>query len=70
MTGAGWTMMVLSVGFVLGLAAFCFYRVLTTPRTEEEMRGAMDIEPWRKASTSAYAVIPGPCPTLTSFSDA
>ncbi len=45
MTQAGWTMMVLSVGFVLGLAAFCFYRVLTTPRSEEQMHGPMDIEP-------------------------
>jgi len=45
MTGAGWTMMVLSVGFVLGLAAFCFYRVLITPRTEEHVQGPMDVEP-------------------------
>jgi hypothetical protein len=31
MTIGGWIFMILSVSFVVGLAAFCFYRVLTTP---------------------------------------
>ncbi len=30
MTTAGWLMMIVSVGFVVGLVTFCFYRVLTT----------------------------------------
>lgn len=45
MNAAGLGMMVVSVGFVLGLAGYCFYRVLTTPETEERMHGPMDIEP-------------------------
>ena len=28
---AGWVVMIISLGFVLGLVAFCFWRVLTTP---------------------------------------
>ncbi len=31
MTIGGWIFMILSVGFVVALAAFCFYRVLTAP---------------------------------------
>ena len=31
MISAGWVMMILSLTFVLGLTAFCFWRVLTTP---------------------------------------
>ena len=31
MTTAGWIVMVLSLGFVLSLVGFCFYRVLTAP---------------------------------------
>lgn len=34
MTAAGWIMMTLSVGSVLGLTAFCLYRVLTLPPAE------------------------------------
>ncbi len=29
MTAGGWIFMLTSVGFVLGLVGFCFYRVLT-----------------------------------------
>lgn len=32
MTPAGWVLMIGSVGFVLVLTAYCFYRVLTAPR--------------------------------------
>ena len=31
MTLAGWILMIGSNGFVLGLTAFCFYRVLSKP---------------------------------------
>ena len=31
MTVAGWIIMLSSIGFVVGLLAFCFYRVLSTP---------------------------------------
>jgi hypothetical protein len=36
MSVAGWIMMTLSVGSVLGLTAFCLYRVLTLPPAELE----------------------------------
>lgn len=45
MNPAGLAMMVVSVGFVVVLTGYCFYRVLTTPETEERMHGPMDIEP-------------------------
>jgi len=44
MTGAGWFMMILSCGFVLCLITFCFYRVLTTPGTQEHMHAPLDID--------------------------
>lgn len=44
MTGAGWTVMILSVGFVLSLLTFCFYRVLRSPGTTEHMHGPLDID--------------------------
>lgn len=31
MTAGGWIFMLSSVGFVVCLVAYCFYRVLTTP---------------------------------------
>jgi hypothetical protein len=31
MTTGGWISMILSVGFVVTLVVYCFYRVLTTP---------------------------------------
>ena len=31
MTVAGWIIMLCSIGFVVGLLAFCFYRVLSKP---------------------------------------
>ena len=45
MTTPGWVMMFLSAGFVIGLLLFCFYRVLTTPRREEHLQGALDLDP-------------------------
>lgn len=31
MTATGWIFMTVSLGFVLSLAAFCYWRVLTSP---------------------------------------
>ena len=44
MTLAGWVMMILSVGFVLSLTIFCFYRVLRTPKTTEHMHAPLEID--------------------------
>jgi hypothetical protein len=44
MTTPGWIMMLVSVGFVIGLLLFCFYRVLTTPKSEKHMHGPLDID--------------------------
>ena len=35
MIPAGWVVMVISLGFVLGLVSFCFYRVLSGPREDD-----------------------------------
>ncbi len=42
----GWLVMILSVGSVLCLSAFCLYRVLTLPpvEVEEHLKGPPDIE--------------------------
>lgn len=44
MTAAGWTVMLLSVGFVLSLTIFCFYRVLRTPQSNQHMHAPLDID--------------------------
>ena len=46
MTGAGWAIMISSISFVLGLTAFCFYRVLTLPpmEVEEHLKAPLDID--------------------------
>ncbi len=45
MTPAGWAIMIVSVGSVLALTAFCFYRVLTLPSSEiEELKAPLDID--------------------------
>ena len=36
MTPLGWAMMIVSVGSVLGLVSYCFYKVLTLPPMEVE----------------------------------
>ena len=38
MTLAGWILMIASNAFVLGLTAFCFYRVLSKPTSIDEER--------------------------------
>jgi hypothetical protein len=35
--------MLASIGFVLGLVGFCFYRVLTKPEAAEHMHAPLDI---------------------------
>lgn len=41
----GWTIMILSVGSVLALAAFCTFRVLTLPPVEmEDIRGPLSTD--------------------------
>ena len=35
MTVGGWIFMIVSVGFVVGLVSYCFYRVLTLPDDRE-----------------------------------
>ena len=61
MTAGGWIFMLTSVGFVLGLVGFCFYRVLTgagTRRPEDELarRAAPDASRASRLSapSSAY----------------
>lgn len=44
MNAAGWTIMLLSVGGVLALAIFCFWRVFKTPQFEEHAHAPLDID--------------------------
>ncbi|MFQ5666375.1 MAG: hypothetical protein ACE5I7_08065 [Candidatus Binatia bacterium] len=44
MTFVGWCLMLASVGFVVMLNAFCFYRVLKTPGAEDHLHAPLDIE--------------------------
>jgi hypothetical protein len=45
MTPAGWIIMIVSVGSVLALTVFCFYRVLTLPASElDEIKAPLDID--------------------------
>ncbi|GMV98155.1 MAG: hypothetical protein AMXMBFR83_25070 [Phycisphaerae bacterium] len=44
MTPAGWALMLISCGFVVGLAVFCYYRVLTTPSETERMHAPLEID--------------------------
>jgi hypothetical protein len=43
-TLAGWLLMIGSVGFVLGLTAFCFLRVIRSPAPGEHLHAPLDIE--------------------------
>lgn len=36
MTAGGWLFMLTSVGFVVGLVSYCFYRVLTAPSERDD----------------------------------
>jgi hypothetical protein len=44
MTLAGWVFMIGSIGFVLGLLSFCFYRVLRKPSAANHMYAPIDID--------------------------
>jgi hypothetical protein len=44
MTAAGWIFMACSLGFVLSLTVFCFYRVLAKPKTTQHMHAPLDID--------------------------
>lgn len=44
MTLYGWIMMLGSIGCVLALNAFCFWKVLGTPRSQEHIHGPLDID--------------------------
>jgi hypothetical protein len=39
MTAGGWVTMIVSLGFVWGLAFWCFWRVLTSPEEEKAPPG-------------------------------
>jgi hypothetical protein len=44
MTVAGWVLMLGSVGFVLCLSVYCFYRVLRSPVTRGHLHAPLDID--------------------------
>lgn len=44
LTIGGWFTMVMSVGFVTGLFAWCIWRVVRAPDASEHMHSQMDIE--------------------------
>jgi len=44
MTPGGWVVMILSVGAVTGLLAWCIYKVVTTPGSTEHLHSQADIE--------------------------
>jgi hypothetical protein len=44
MTSAGWIFMLGSLGFVLTLTFYCFYRVLAKPTAAEHMHAPLDID--------------------------
>ncbi len=44
MTPGGWITMILSVGFVTGLFAWCISRVLSAPDPEHHIHGMEDID--------------------------
>jgi len=44
MTTAGWIIMVCSIGTVVALLSFCFYRVLAKPNTTKHMHAPLDID--------------------------
>jgi hypothetical protein len=44
MTIGGWIAMILSVGGVTGLLAWCIYKVITIPGSAERLHSQADIE--------------------------
>ncbi len=41
---SGWIMMLVSVGTVLALVVFCFYRILRAPKTESHIHAPLEID--------------------------
>ena len=44
LTAGGWVLMTLSIGFVLCLTIFCFYRVLSSPGTSRHIQDPLEID--------------------------
>lgn len=44
MTPEGWVFMICSIGFVLTLIGFCFYKVLTKPAAANHMQAPLEID--------------------------
>ena len=44
MSAGGWIFMISSVGFVVGLCAYCFYTILTKPSTTDQLHAPATIE--------------------------
>ena len=44
MTVQGWIFMISSVGFVVGLTFYCFYRVLAKPQSAEHLQAPQIID--------------------------
>ena len=44
MTPSGWLFMVCSIGFVLLLTGWCFYRVLAKPSAANHMHAPLDVD--------------------------
>jgi hypothetical protein len=44
MTAMGWFLMIASVGSVTALTVYCFWRVLTAPKTKGHIHAPLDIE--------------------------
>lgn len=44
LTTGGWTIMILSVGFVAGLLGWCVWKVVSTPGETEHLHTQADIE--------------------------
>jgi hypothetical protein len=44
MTLAGWIFMLSSMGVVMFLAGYCYYRVLSKPSSTEHMHSPLDID--------------------------
>ncbi len=55
MTSGGWMVMLLSVGTVCALFAWCMYKVFSTPGSTEHLHGITDDTPDRHASEAEDA---------------
>jgi len=44
MTAMGWFLMIISVGGVSTLTVYCFWRVLTAPKTKGHIHAPLDID--------------------------